>query len=114
MQQDAVVALDGVSLSLDRQLVFGSVSLEIPRASVVSVRGTNGSGKTSLLRLLCGVCAPTTGTQLGPSSCTYVPAAITAPRLRGRVRRRNGRRAKSWRWGVPISDLCNSDRLGIG
>ena len=84
MQQDAVVALDGVSLSLNRQLVFGSVSLEIPRASVVSVRGTNGSGKTSLLRLLSGICAPTTGTRLGPSSCAYVPAAITAPRLRAR------------------------------
>ncbi len=78
MQPNAVVALDGVSLSLNRQLVFGIVSLEIPRASVVSVRGTNGSGKTSLLRLLCGVCAPTTGTRLGPSSDAAC-AALTSP-----------------------------------
>lgn len=84
MHTDAVVALDDVSLSLNRQLVFRSVSLEISRASVVSVRGFNGSGKTSLLRLLCGVCAPTTGTRFGPDSCAYVPAAITAPRLRAR------------------------------
>lgn len=84
MQQDAVVGLDEVSLSFNRRLVLRNVSLEILPASVVSVRGFNGSGKTSLLRILCGVCVPTTGTRRGPNTCAYVPAALTPPRLRAR------------------------------
>ena len=84
MQQNAVVALDDVSLSLNRQLVFRNVSLEIFPASVVSARGFNGSGKTSLNRLLCGVCAPTAGTRRGPNTCAYVPAALAPPRVRAR------------------------------
>lgn len=84
MQGNAVVDLDDVSLSLNRQLVLRNVSLEILPASIVSVRGVNGSGKTSLLRLLCGVCVPTAGTRRGPKTCAYVPAALTPPRLRAR------------------------------
>lgn len=84
MQQNVVVGLDDVSLSLNRRLVLRDVSLEILPASVVSVRGFNGSGKTSLLRILCGVCAPTKGTRRGPNTCAYVPAALTPPRLRAR------------------------------
>ena len=50
------------------------------------------------------------------SSIWSTVAVVSLPLIAvvGVLRRRNGRRAKSWRWGVPISDLCNSDRLGIG
>ena len=37
------------------------VSLEVPEGSVTAVLGTNGAGKTSLLRTICGLERPTSG-----------------------------------------------------
>jgi len=42
-------------------LVLEDISLEVPTGQVVGLLGPNGSGKTSLLRLLSGVRAPTAG-----------------------------------------------------
>lgn len=42
-------------------LVLENISLEVPTGQVVGLLGPNGSGKTSLLRLLSGVRAPTAG-----------------------------------------------------
>jgi heme exporter protein A len=44
----------------DRQL-FNHVNLQIHPGEALHVAGTNGSGKTSLLRMLCGLAAPAAG-----------------------------------------------------
>ena len=44
----------------DRQL-FNDVNFEIHPGEALRVAGTNGSGKTSLLRMLCGLASPAAG-----------------------------------------------------
>ncbi|MFF9850314.1 ABC transporter ATP-binding protein [Streptomyces litmocidini] len=54
--------------------VLREVSLDLPAAALVRVVGTNGTGKSTLLRLLAGVDAPTEGRVTGrPVRTAYVP-----------------------------------------
>ncbi|ROQ35052.1 ABC transporter family protein [Streptomyces sp. PanSC19] len=54
--------------------VLREVSLDLPAAALVRVVGTNGTGKSTLLRLLAGVDAPTEGRVTGrPARTAYVP-----------------------------------------
>lgn len=55
------------------------VSLDLPAAALVRVVGTNGTGKSTLLRLLAGVDAPTEGRVTGrPARTAYVPERFPA------------------------------------
>lgn len=63
------------------------VSLEIPRGAVTAIVGPSGSGKSSLLRLLCGLDRPTDGRiEVGGLELTRASSA----RLRELRRRRVG------------------------
>lgn len=42
--------------------VFSGVSVDLPEGACLNVKGANGSGKTSLLRLLAGLSRPESGT----------------------------------------------------
>ncbi|MER7533964.1 ATP-binding cassette domain-containing protein [Streptomyces sp. NPDC097704] len=54
--------------------VLRGVSLDLPSAALVRVVGTNGTGKSTLLRLLAGIDAPTEGRVTGrPARTAYVP-----------------------------------------
>ncbi len=44
-----------------RRLLFNGLNLRLPPASITWLRGSNGSGKTSLLRILDGLSAPADG-----------------------------------------------------
>lgn len=44
----------------DRTL-FSGINFSVKPGELMQVRGPNGSGKTSLLRMLCGLAAPTSG-----------------------------------------------------
>src|SRR5438128_264000 len=44
------------------RLVFSSLSFRLPAGGALMLTGTNGSGKTSLLRLLATLSAPAAGT----------------------------------------------------
>jgi len=44
----------------DRRL-FSDINLLLKPGTLVEVQGANGSGKTSLLRILCGLLAPASG-----------------------------------------------------
>ena len=41
--------------------MFDGVSLRLPAGGLLRVRGANGAGKTSLLRMLCGLLQPSRG-----------------------------------------------------
>lgn len=51
-----------LAVSRAGRLVFRGLDLSLSPGGLVQVLGTNGSGKTSLLRALCGLLAPVAGT----------------------------------------------------
>lgn len=55
--------LQTVALACERdwRLLFDRLDLRLERGDMLQVSGPNGSGKTSLLRLLCGLMQPTGG-----------------------------------------------------
>ncbi|WP_445996537.1 zinc ABC transporter ATP-binding protein AztA [Okibacterium fritillariae] len=59
---DAAITATNVSLRYDRHAVFEDFSARIPHGRITALTGPNGSGKSSLLGLVAGVIAPTSGT----------------------------------------------------
>ena len=57
----AAIELDGVSLLHQDQLVLNGFSLSVRAGEIVALLGPSGSGKTSVLRLILGFVAPSTG-----------------------------------------------------
>jgi heme exporter protein A len=56
-----MLALDDVECSRGGRALFKGLSLEVRGGTLLRVEGKNGAGKTSLLRMLCGLAAPTQG-----------------------------------------------------
>lgn len=60
------IVLDGVTKRFRRHCVVDDVSVTLKSGEISGLRGVNGSGKTMLLRLICGLIYPTEGTvQIG-------------------------------------------------
>jgi ABC-type sugar transport system ATPase subunit len=59
-----LIELQSVSASVDGQNVLHDLCLQIRVGERVAVMGKSGAGKTSLLRLLAGLIAPTSGSAL--------------------------------------------------
>ena len=56
------IHIDRVSKSFKGQTVLDGISLDIDAGSITGLVGRNGSGKTVLLKILCGLLKPTSGT----------------------------------------------------
>lgn len=56
-----IVSLKNVSKKFKQQLVIDDVSIEFKPNTIYGLVGRNGSGKTVLLKLLCGIFNPTKG-----------------------------------------------------
>ena len=63
MQSD-VLQLQSASLYRDDQLIFSDISFELKGGNHLIIKGNNGSGKTSLIRTLCGLTQLTEGSVL--------------------------------------------------
>ena len=57
-----VMQIQGLSKSFDNQQLFENVSFEIKRGEHVAIIGDNGTGKTTLLKIINEVIAPDSGT----------------------------------------------------
>src|SRR5215204_4629660 len=55
--------LDAINLSCERgeRTLFAGLAFAVTPGSLLRVTGANGTGKTSLLRILCGLLEPTAG-----------------------------------------------------
>jgi heme exporter protein A len=66
-----------------RRTVLSGVGLTLDSGQAVHLAGANGSGKTSLLRVLAGLAAPRAGTVRRHGACAFVPEKVRlAPALR--------------------------------
>ncbi|MEU5979345.1 ABC transporter ATP-binding protein [Streptomyces sp. NPDC047315] len=89
--------------------VLRGVDLALPAATLTRVTGTNGTGKSTLLRLLAGIDAPTEGRVTARPRTAYVPERFPAAlpftaldylthlgRVHGLTRSAARRRATGW------------------
>lgn len=51
----------GLECTRGGRRLFSNLSFDLPAGALLQVRGANGSGKTSLLRMVCGLLAPDAG-----------------------------------------------------
>jgi zinc/manganese transport system ATP-binding protein len=58
----SVVSVDGLTLRFGERLLWQDLSFELDRGELLAVLGPNGTGKTSLIRILLGLLEPTSGT----------------------------------------------------
>lgn len=56
------VELNHVSLKLNRKQIFEDINLSFEKGSLNALVGANGTGKTSILNLICGIYSNTSGT----------------------------------------------------
>jgi ABC-2 type transport system ATP-binding protein len=55
------IEIQHVSKTLNRKKILGDVNITLQSGRVYGLRGCNGSGKTMLLRIICGLMYPTEG-----------------------------------------------------
>ncbi|MFD6432014.1 ATP-binding cassette domain-containing protein [Streptomyces venezuelae] len=80
MERDLAVRLDGVGrrYGMGGAWVLRGVDLGIRTGSLVRVEGANGTGKSTLLRLLAGIDAPSEGRVSGRRRTAFVPERFPA------------------------------------
>nr|WP_328841296.1 ATP-binding cassette domain-containing protein [Nakamurella leprariae] len=104
--------LQGATLSFGDRTLWSDMSLEIPAGQFVAVLGANGSGKTSMLRVLLGLLPLTAGSaevagrpvRRGSTRVGYVPQRVALESgnlIKARDLVRMG--LDGHRWGLPLS-----------
>src|SRR5262245_8618629 len=58
---DIAIEVEGLSKSCDGKLVVRDLSMRVSRGQIYGFLGPNGSGKTTTLRMLCGLLTPDSG-----------------------------------------------------
>jgi ABC-type transport system involved in cytochrome c biogenesis ATPase subunit len=97
-----VLAARSLTIGRGRLIVLRDVDLRLRAGAVVHVAGENGSGKTSLLRVLAGLASPRGGELRRAETCAFVPERVQlAPALRpaewlGAMRRLRGLAPYDW------------------
>jgi ABC-type multidrug transport system ATPase subunit len=77
-----VLSARGLKVGRGRRIVLTGVDLTLRAGAVVHVAGENGSGKTSLLRVLAGLARPRGGELRRAGTCAFVPERVQlAPAL---------------------------------
>src|SRR5512138_3632070 len=62
MTTDWAIEVEGLTKRFDRRVVVDHVSLRVARGRICGFLGPNGSGKTTTIRMLCGLLTPDEGT----------------------------------------------------
>ena len=72
-RQAGVLAARTLACRRGRRLLFRGLDMQLDAGSITWLRGTNGSGKTSLMRILAGLSTPAEG------AVTWNGSRCTAP-----------------------------------
>jgi heme exporter protein A len=75
------IRLEGVTKAFGAQLALAGVDLEVPQGSHVAVMGANGAGKTTMLKIIAGIAAPTNGSV----TIAGIEMQKAGPKLRAQV-----------------------------
>ncbi|RUR12933.1 ABC transporter ATP-binding protein [Legionella sp. km772] len=59
---DYAIEINGITKSFDHKVVVDNISLKVKKGSIFGFLGSNGSGKTTTIRMICGLLTPTEGT----------------------------------------------------
>lgn len=80
MNKDALITFHDVSAGYDGKAVVSHVSFEVTRNSILTLEGPNGSGKTTIVKVLLGIMAPLHGHVIRAQglSVGYLPQVTTA------------------------------------
>jgi zinc/manganese transport system ATP-binding protein len=116
----AVVRAESLSLRFGERTLWRDLSFALPPGEFLAVLGPNGTGKTSLIRILLGLLAPTSGSVAidgrSPAQVRneigYVPQQRAFDRdlpLRGRDL--VGLGLDGHRWGVGLTSRADKERI---
>ena len=61
MASDVVIEVDSLTKSFDGRVVVRDLSMRVRRGQIYGFLGPNGSGKTTTIRMLCGLLTPDSG-----------------------------------------------------
>jgi len=120
MENRPAVRFERVTLSYGARSIWSDLSLDIAAGSFVAILGPNGSGKTSLLRAILGLVAPSDGhievlghaPHRGDAGIGYVPQHSTFDAdlpFRGRDLVQLG--LDGHRWGIGWPDATSRARV---
>src|SRR5262249_23319540 len=59
---DVVINVHGLTKKFDGRTVVHDLSMQVKRGTIYGFLGPNGSGKTTTIRMLCGLLTPDEGT----------------------------------------------------
>jgi ABC-2 type transport system ATP-binding protein len=62
MSSDVVIDVHGLTKTFDGRAVVRDLSMQVKRGTIYGFLGPNGSGKTTTIRMLCGLLTPDEGT----------------------------------------------------
>ena len=58
---ETVIDVEGLTKSFDGRVVVRNLSMKVRRGTIYGFLGPNGSGKTTTIRMLCGLLTPDSG-----------------------------------------------------
>ncbi len=62
MKQNAAITVKNVTMKFEGQVVLNDINIDFEMGKIYGIIGRNGSGKTVLLKCICGLLLPTAGT----------------------------------------------------
>lgn len=61
MEKEAMISIENLNKQFKNQLVLNNINVKFSNGHIYEIIGRNGSGKTVLLKCICGFLKPTTG-----------------------------------------------------
>jgi len=79
--RDVVIDVNGLTKSFGGRVVVRDLSMQVRRGTIFGFLGPNGSGKTTTIRMVCGLLTP----DQGSGTCLGFDIRTEAPKIKTRV-----------------------------